>query len=179
MTYSNLLIFVEGPDDKRFFEKIIVPLLKKKYSNITVWSYANECKEKVKGYLKSIVAMSDEYILTADIDNSPCISSKIGWICEKFDNSVNPQKTVIIINEIESWYLCGIKPDDLRKIGIRKNQCKKIQNKNCATKEQFERIIPDSSTRTNFLISVLDIYDLQQAKSKNQSLNYFYEKWVK
>ncbi len=178
MITSPLLILVEGADDMRFFERIIVPPLKRKFTDVKIWPYSKVCKERVKSFIKSIISMNGEYILVADIDSLPCVSEKKGWICEKYD-TVDPKKIVIVVSEIESWYLCGIKPEDLRKIGIRNDQCKKIDNKNCVTKEQFEKIIPESSTRTNFLISVLDLYDLQRAKNKNPSLNYFYENWLK
>ena len=41
MPYKRLFILIEGDDDERFFEKIINPLLDKKYNSITLWKYGD------------------------------------------------------------------------------------------------------------------------------------------
>ena len=62
MGYKRLFIWVEGEDDVRFFNKIIKPLLEKKYSLVEVRSYARMAIKKMNGFLRSIKAMNAEYI---------------------------------------------------------------------------------------------------------------------
>ncbi|PNR93615.1 MULTISPECIES: hypothetical protein [unclassified Petrotoga] len=65
MDYKMLFILVEGDDDKRFFEKIITPLFEGKYDQVKVWKYAQQKKEKVSKFLKSIKGMNADYIFVA------------------------------------------------------------------------------------------------------------------
>ncbi|PNR88787.1 hypothetical protein X925_04970 [Petrotoga sp. 9T1HF07.CasAA.8.2] len=65
MAYERLYILVEGDDDKRFFEKIITPLFEGKYDQVKVWKYAQQKKEKVSKFLKSIKGMNADYIFVA------------------------------------------------------------------------------------------------------------------
>jgi len=105
-TYKRLYIFVEGNDDERFFNKVLVPKFKEKYDYVKLIKYARWKKESVNNYIKSIKAMGADYIFVADINNSPCITAKkerIQSIYKKIDND----KIIVVIKEIESWYLAG------------------------------------------------------------------------
>ncbi len=107
MAYKQLFIWVEGPDDMRFFNAIIKPLFAEKYDWIEVRSYAERKKEYVAAFLKSIQAMGADYIFTADINSAPCITKKKQNLLEIYPNA-NEAELLIIIQEIESWYLAGL-----------------------------------------------------------------------
>jgi len=58
----KLFIFIEGDDDERFFNKIIIPMFENKYDSVKLWKYAQEKNEKILQFLNSINAMKADYI---------------------------------------------------------------------------------------------------------------------
>lgn len=54
MSFKQLYIFVEGEDDKRFFDNIIKLELSDKYDSINIIKYAKMKKEKVNNFIISI-----------------------------------------------------------------------------------------------------------------------------
>ena len=76
MSYQQLLIWVEGPDDKRFIESIIILCLKKRYEKINIIEYAQKKTKYVENFIKSIKSMKADSIYLADIDNVACITQK-------------------------------------------------------------------------------------------------------
>ena len=46
MTYNQIIVFIEGNDDERFFKRIIKPELEKKYKRARPFKYS--CKKKIK-----------------------------------------------------------------------------------------------------------------------------------
>ena len=76
MSYRRLFIWVEGEDDKRFFQSILEPKLQVKYNLVETRHYATLKKEKVDNFLKSIKAMGADYIYVTDINDSPCVTAK-------------------------------------------------------------------------------------------------------
>ena len=75
-TYKLLFIWVEGEDDERFFNKILVPKFLEKYSGVKIIKYATMKREKVDNFIKSIKAMGADYIYLTDINNAPCVTAK-------------------------------------------------------------------------------------------------------
>lgn len=54
MNSSTLMLWVEGVNDERFFNKIIVPKLSEKYENIKTLNHSQMKNEKVNNFIKSI-----------------------------------------------------------------------------------------------------------------------------
>jgi hypothetical protein len=61
-----LVIFVEGPDDIRFFENIIQPVFEAMGYCVTVWNYQNEPKVRIRNFLRSVSKMGGHYIYTTE-----------------------------------------------------------------------------------------------------------------
>jgi hypothetical protein len=57
MAYRQLFLFVEGDDDARFLQAVIVPLLRERYDNIKIVGYAKLRKEKLEGFVRSARSM--------------------------------------------------------------------------------------------------------------------------
>ena len=76
MGLKKLYIWVEGDDDKRFFNGVIKSKFIKKYDSVEIVRYAHLKREKIDNFLKSIKAMSANYIYVADINNAPCVTSQ-------------------------------------------------------------------------------------------------------
>ncbi len=169
-----LYIFVEGEHDKVFFEKLFDEHLeiKSKYQ-IKFISYANEKKEKVQNYYKSIIKMKAIPLFFADLDKSPCPTQKK----EKIKNTYGIiDKVFIVIKEIESWFLAGLSKDDSEKLKI-----SYTKDTNSITKENFRKLanIPRTQTELNLKIEIMKHFDVKMAIERNKSFKYFYEKFLK
>ena len=76
MELKKLYVWVEGDDDERFFNEVIKSKFIKKYNSVEIVRYAHLKREKIDNFLKSIKAMSVNYIYVADINNAPCVTDK-------------------------------------------------------------------------------------------------------
>lgn len=172
MSYRRLFIWVEGPDDVRFFETIMEPKLLKKYNSVETRSYATLKKEKIDNFIKSIKAMDAEYIFVIDIDNSPCVTAKKQETQNKYKN-IDEERIVVVIKEIEGWYLAGL--DDK---GAKKLKIKLLSDTGNLTKEQFNSSIPTKfDSRIDFMLEILKNFSIEMAKQKNMSFRYCIEKF--
>ena len=172
MGYTSLYVWVEGPDDVRFFDNIIKPLIEKKYNKVIIRSYANLTKEKINSLIKSIIDLKECYIYVKDINNAKCITKKKREIRKELKNISN-DRIVIIVKEIESWYLAGLGKKDSKNLGI-----KYFGNTDNIIKEKFNSIIPKKfDTRQIFMLEILNRFSIKIASKKNRSFEYFIKKY--
>ncbi|MDI6782651.1 MAG: hypothetical protein QME64_00975 [bacterium] len=173
MGYRRLFIWVEGEDDERFFEKIMEPKLQKMYNFVETRRYASLKKEKIDNFLKSIKAMGAEYIFVIDINSSPCVTAKKQETQNKLRN-IDGDRIIVVIKEIESWYLGGLDNTESRKFGIPTS----YSVTDNITKEQFNSLIPKKfDSRIDFMLEILKIFSIEIAKQKNKSFRYCVEKY--
>jgi hypothetical protein len=172
MRYKVLYIFVEGEDDKRLFERFISGGIFRQYNLVKTVTYSNTKKEKINNYLRSIKAMQADYIYLRDINNSPCITDKKQKIQRKFKD-INSDKVIVVIKEIESWYLAGLIAKKARSLKIRPPEAT-----DGVTKEQFNTYIPKKfDSRIDFMLEILKDFSIEVAIKKNKSFRYFVEKY--
>jgi hypothetical protein len=174
MDYKRLFILVEGDDDERFFKVVVEPSFQEKYSAIQFWKYADKNRKIRVNFIKSINAMKADYICTGDIDDIPCITAKKEKITDGFGKKITTDRIVIVIKEIEGWYLAGLDEKASKKLGIRK----KIKTTDKITKEHFNQLIPKNMPRTEFMQKIMENYDVEVAEGKNKSFGYFLNKWM-
>ena len=174
MDYKLLFILIEGDDDERFFESVVKPFLQERYSAIKFWQYAEENEKRKVNFIKSITSMKADYICIGDIDDVPCVTSKKERITDDFDEKITKDKIIIVIKEIESWYLAGLDEKASKKLGIRK----KIETTDNVIKEHFNQLIPKKMPRIEFMQKILENYDVEVAEGKNRSFGYFLNKWM-
>lgn len=171
MAYKVLYILVEGEDDKRFFEKVVKPTFEGKYDSVAVWKYAQEKNKKVSSFLRSIKGMNANYIYISDINLAPCVTAKKQDVQTKFKD-IDRDRIIVVIKEIESWYLAGLDDTCCRKLGI-----PPYGTTNSTTKEQFDDLIPKKfDSRIDFMQEILKCFDMETGKQKNASFKYFLEK---
>jgi hypothetical protein len=167
-----LVIFVEGPDDKRFFENIIQPVFEAKGYYVTVWNYQNETKVRIRNFLRGIYKMGGRYIYTTDINNSPCITQKKQKVLRKL-SQLDPEKIAVIIQEIESWYLAVL--DDSMCPKFLRNCC--LSNTDNISKQRFGSLKPKRfDSDTDFMIEILKYPSVAKASNRNGSFHHFYVK---
>ena len=175
-----LYIFVEGDDDERFFREILFPRLKEKYSNIKIVKYARKSKksEYIKRFIQSILSMKGNYIYVTDINDSPCVTAKKQEIKNRIRN-IDGNKILVVIKEIESWYMAGIDRNSAKNLGIKDKDFRTIERTTeTITKEQFNSLIPKKfSSRIDFMREILKKFSINIAKNKTRSLKYCIEKY--
>jgi len=171
-SYKRLFILVEGNDDERFFNKIFIPKFKEKYDTVQINKYATMKKVNVDRFIRSIKAMGADYIYLTDINNSHCVTDKKTKIQSKYKN-IDNDKIMVVIKEIESWYLAGL-DDEV----YEQNKIKNFANTDNVTKEIFNNLIPKKFTsRIDFMLEILKNFSIETAKQKNNSFQYFVEKY--
>jgi hypothetical protein len=166
MPYTRLFLLVEGDDDVRFVERIVIPKLSSRYDFAQAWKFAEKKAEKVNAFLRSIKSMGADCLLLADLNAYPCFPKKKEALLGAF-TELESSKIVIVVREIESWYLAGLKDDN--PLGVRAPR-----DTSGLTKEQFNGIVPKGfDSRIAYMIEVLKHFDMHTATTRNASFLYF------
>jgi hypothetical protein len=171
--YKKLLIWVEGPSDQRFFDKVIKPEFERKYGKVRIIQYSEMRKELVIELIDEFKANDDHYICVGDIDKAPCTSAKKQEMREGKFEDVPDDRIVIVVKEIEGWYLAGLNDDSCKRLGF-----SSLSSTDKTGKGQFKRLqrVKFGSGR-DFMIEILKSFDMETAKLKNKSFKYFAEKY--
>ena len=104
MSYKRLFILIEGDGDERFFENVVEPFFRERYSAIQFWQYAKKNKKMKANFIKSINAMKADYICAGDFNDAPCITAKKEKTTDDFGKKLTADRIIIVVKEIESWY---------------------------------------------------------------------------
>ena len=175
MDYKQLYLFLEGPDDERFFNKIILPHFNN-FDHVKIIKYAGLKKEIINNYIKTFNTQeSSDYLFFADMDargdSSYCITKKKEKIKSNYCNILDERKTFIVKEEIESWYVSGISEKLMNQ-----HKIKEVQDTETFTKEMFENLLSKGISKTEFMIRILEDYIHEKALSKSLSFNYLFTK---
>jgi len=166
MPYTRLYLLVEGDDDARFVDRIVIPELTSRYNLVQAWKFAQKKPEKVNAFLRSVKAMGADYFLLADLNAYPCFPKKKEALLQAYAE-LESAKTPIVVREIESWYLAGLKGDN--PLGVRSPT-----GTSGVTKEQFNATMPKGfDSRIAYMIEVLKHFDIRIATTRNPSFHYF------
>lgn len=171
MAWKSLYVFVEGNDDELFFDTVIRPLLRPHFNEVSTIKYGQQTDIWVNNFLSSIQSMSQlmevDYLFLCDINNSPCVTAKKQEAVQRY-TSLEESKIVVVVREVEGWYLAGLDQDSCKQLRIR---C--FADTNSITKEQFNQLMPSSiRARPVFLQQILQRFSLEVAKQKNASFQY-------
>lgn len=175
MEYKRLFLWVEGDDDVRFFEQIIKPAFERKYEWVEVIPYAQLKKAKVVNYLKSISAMNADYFFVTDINSAPCVTCRKQAMLAELHN-LDKDKIIVVIKEIEGWYLAG-----LDNVCCKKYKIPLHNSTDDIAKEQFNSLMPREfeGLRIVFLQEILKYFQVETAKQKNKSFEHFLDKHMR
>lgn len=170
-----LYIWVEGEDDVRFFNRIIVPRLENKFECIQVTPYAKMEKKKLMSFIKNIKAMGADYLFTTDLNGCPCVSDKKTRVLNKYSKNIASERIVVVVREIESWYVAGLGDTGVKKHGL----SGVVGVTDGIGKEEYSKLIPKAfESRIDFMVENLNEFDVEVGKQKNRSFRYFMEKHV-
>ena len=171
MNYRLLVVFIEGGDEERLFNRTLKCRFEESYDYVQPWKYREKKKERVKCYLDNIKKMGADYVYLADINDTPCVSKRKQVIQRKLDN-VDKDRIIVVKREIEGWYLAGLDAEHSKKLRI--PPCTATDS---ITKEQFDALVPRKfDSRIDFMQEILNHFCVETAKQNNKSFKYFLEK---
>ena len=165
-----LYVFVEGPDDERYFNKIYGACFQERFESYKIIKYAQWKKDKIDNFIKSIARMPDvDYIFFGDADgkNTEDKKQELTEIYKK----LSPEKIFIVRYEIESWYYAGIDENQCRELKLKRYEYMTDD----VTKEDFYNKLPNRPDRVMIMTKILDDYSIKLACLRNQSLRVFHE----
>ena len=174
--YNSLYIWVEGKYDKLFFETI-KPGLEKKYGRgqVHIRQYRQRKNSEITSLIEEREAKDDICIGVADIDSAPCISKRKQEKQREEFKSLDKNRIIIVVKEIESWYLAGLDDKACRKLEITN-----FDITDSITKSRFDHLWHRSKkfdSDIDFMQELLKAFDIETAKRKNKSFGYFAEKY--
>jgi len=165
-----IYVFLEGDKDERFFNVIIKPILRQRYDAIVPWRYAHRSKEDVIRALRSVRDGKADYLFLKDIDTRPCVTARKEDLVKTYRKRIDLSWAVVVIREIESWYLAGLDDEDRQKLGISPNRHRHTDD---VTKELFESLMPKKyDSITDFMDEILKRFCIDTAKGRNRSFCY-------
>ena len=189
----RIAFFVEGDDDERFINTVIRPKLHQlnvKCPNPI--KYSNESPQGISRILDVFNKNDWNYLFLVDADyysSNAHLSTKLSSHIKMRRRQVKDNYSlksedivVVVVDEIESWYLAGISKTALKKLGVSKKSLSEIgsylNHTERVTKEIFNKLIPEEygDSRSAFMVNLLAHYNLQRAMSRNSSLEYFIRK---
>lgn len=159
-----LHVFMEGPDDERFFTKIYGDC----FGCFNPILYAGWPPAKINNFIRSITCMPDsDYIFFGDADGKT-IDEKKNILLSRYSN-LDSSKLFIVQYEIESWYYAGASATVCQKLKMKQH----IYNTDGLTKEDFNAKIPQKADRKFIMSQILEFYELNLATLRNTSLSRF------
>lgn len=171
MAFRRLFLLVEGNADERFLERI-KPVLEKVYDFVLIVKYSQKPKRKIKALLKSFNSMKAHFFLLSDLGRWPCPRQKKDKLVETYGQNIDSNGIIIVIKEIESWYLAGLDQASCGELGI-----KDVGNTEGITKEDFEDMKPKRfDLSVDFMQEILKRFSVDIAQQKNSSFAYFMAK---
>ena len=154
MSYSLLVILVEGDDDVRFFERVVTPHLRHKFHQVKLWPYAQEHKRSVKAFLRSLVQIGADYLYVVDLNGAPCVTSRKQVVRRRLA-AIDETRIVVVSKEIEAWYLAGIDDSCCGRLRIPRNS-----DTDAVTKERFKACMPRRfSSKVDFMAELMKLFD--------------------
>jgi hypothetical protein len=162
-------VLVEGRDDREFVNAVIRPMLQRQYDDVQVWEYAGETITRRMNYIRSIQATNADYLFMADLDTSPCITERKNNLVNGHRGMIDAECAVVVVKEIESWYLAGVDEHACQEFGI-----PNVPHTDHVTKEQFRSRVPRRFNNfvVNFMMEILRGFQIEVAKGRNRSFGY-------
>lgn len=161
-----LYVFVEGLTDELFVKTVFDGIILEVYENYKIVQYSRMEKDKFKNYIKAVNSIGYDYIVITDSDGKK--NKKDLFL--KIYSFINSECLFLSIYEIESWIIAGLKESTSKKLKIKQVR----GDTSSITKEKFYSMKSDKMEETEFVMSILSDFDINQAIKRNSSLNIFY-----
>lgn len=175
-----IYLILEGDDEIRFFDKIISPLFLKCNCFTTPYKQSKRKKKSCGQFIQAVEKIESwDYLYARDIDVFPCARSRKEYIMRELSNKIKEDKIIIVAKVIEGWYLAGASEKTMRSLGVTPRDIRKItRSTDNIDKAQFIEYFPSSRAHIVIMNMLLDNYDIETAKQRNRSFNYFISKFI-
>lgn len=183
--YSQLYIYVEGTHDISFFQHVIKPLFENNgYDHVVIREYngdqyMGDCKDisnDINNFIhidENVSGFCSHYLFITDRGCHPCVTDRKDKI-KRYIPNIDEEKIVVVVVEIESWYLAGLDKDSSRKLRL-----PYYENTDTLSKSALTDHIPQRmKSEIAFRQMILDKFSVNVAILKNQSFKYFFEKYI-
>jgi hypothetical protein len=167
---KRLYIFVEGPDDERFFEHVVVPLLKQRYAYVKIVQWAGIRPIERLRRIRNL-GQSADWLFVTDNNLSPCVTVRKQKLQEQMP-TIDVARIFVVVESIEGWYWAGVDETSRKKLKIRK-----LGSTEQLTKDYFRQLRPRRyQSNIDFMAELLKHYSIETAKASNRSFAYFCRK---
>lgn len=170
MPWKTIVFFVEGDADSRFIERVVEPNLQTSNISVDTYEYENKKKDKVKSFIQRCQAKEVfDYYFLSDFDYNPCMTQAIENELEKRPY-LDEEKIIIVVKEIEGWYLAGLSDDASDDLGI-----PYYEDTQKIYKDQFNNLRPrEFDSLIDFQIELTKFFDMDEARGSNESFEYMH-----
>lgn len=168
---KGYVFFVEGDSDMRFVEDVIEPELER--PDINTITYSEEPDSHINNLVETFQQMYRDTYLLRDFDKGKedCknIHDRKQYVQKKFED-IKLNRIIVVKDEIEGWYLAGIDSEARSTLGI-----KVPDNTENIGEDEFKQKLHESDfeSEVNFQLEIIDRFDIDTAKEKNDSFDYF------
>lgn len=168
-----LYVLCEGDDDERFFSRVVQPCLSYAGHEVKYFQYAECPHEDVRNILHSIEYMAAngidaDYLFLRDFDRASCKTSRLDEIDRKYDGLVARDRTFLVVQMIESWYVAGL--ENQHSVPMLDDAPSQTDD---LLKRDFENMMADDADRLDVLQEIFKHFDVDRARYKNTSFEYF------
>ena len=173
---GNLIVFVEGDDDKEFFRFALGPQLNPQLE-IKYFKYQQKPPEWVEERLKGIANSKDSaYIYLTDKERDLSKEETIEAVENNY-SEINSDRIHVAVIEIESWYFAGLTEESSEKLDVQY-----FSNTNGMSKRDFKNVLPEdrytnSNIDSGYLMKILGEFSVEEAKETNNPFRDFCE-WL-
>lgn len=171
--YKQFFLFCEGPDDKAFLKSVVQPLLEKQYKRVHIINFSEISKSSVLKQIADIKKEDDVYAFLTDLDSPHLCISQRKAEKQRIYPELDLHRTLIVKLKIEGWYLAGASDSAAARLNFAVPD-----NTEAIGKKKFGELIGVSSSKS--LIAsrqeLLKDFDIEKARTRNASFNYFFTK---
>lgn len=163
-----LYVFVEGPDDERYFRKIYGGFFQEKFGGFQPVLYAGWTSKKINGFLNTISHTQGwEYIFFGDADGKG-LEQRRADLAGKYI-SLSGERIFIVQYEIESWYYAGVDETSCGEMKLKRYEYRT----DTLTKEDLYKKFPSRADRIAIMQEMLNRYSISLAVQRNYSFQIF------
>lgn len=168
-----LYLFVEGPDDRRFVERILGAYVTRDHERVHYIEYAEMADRDLKATIRVAIKPHHRCIFTHDNDGCPSIEQRISAILRDHPD-LQPCHVAIVRQVIESWYLAGLPDEDAKHLHV-----ERLANTNDVNEEAYRHATERISRRSalELKVEILNRYSIPQARERNHSFDQFFRRY--
>ena len=140
---------------------------------VKYFQYAEYPAKEVRNVIRSVNGMRSDgldadYLFLRDYDRAPCKTSRFDEIDRRYDELVSHDRTFLVVQMIESWYVAGLENQhSLPMLDDAPPQTDDL------LKRDFENMMAEDADRLDVLQEILKAFDADRARYKNGSFKYF------